>query len=139
MNPPESPEKAPRLRDDIRLLGRILGDTVRQQEGEAVPLPAWRATCRAHWLGPPGPLMQSSAASIALMSNFPQSGIGPGSRPEATHARNVASSSSSSIAHRIILHGDPALALGIDQKLIARHLSGSGKSIANLSNQTPAS
>jgi phosphoenolpyruvate carboxylase len=36
MNPPESPEKAARLRDDIRLLGRILGDTVRQQEGEAV-------------------------------------------------------------------------------------------------------
>jgi phosphoenolpyruvate carboxylase len=24
------------LRDDIRLLGRILGDTVREQEGEAV-------------------------------------------------------------------------------------------------------
>jgi phosphoenolpyruvate carboxylase len=36
MIPHESPEKAPRLRGDIRLLGRILGDTVRQQEGEAV-------------------------------------------------------------------------------------------------------
>ena len=30
------PEKDLPLRDDIRLLGRILGDTVRQQEGDAV-------------------------------------------------------------------------------------------------------
>jgi phosphoenolpyruvate carboxylase len=34
--PPEIPEKDVPLRDDIRLLGRILGDTVRSQEGEAV-------------------------------------------------------------------------------------------------------
>ncbi len=33
---PEEPEKDRPLRDDIRLLGRILGDTVRSQEGEAV-------------------------------------------------------------------------------------------------------
>ncbi|MGF7173910.1 phosphoenolpyruvate carboxylase [Azospirillum doebereinerae] len=32
----EEPEKDLPLRDDIRLLGRILGDTVRSQEGEAV-------------------------------------------------------------------------------------------------------
>jgi phosphoenolpyruvate carboxylase len=31
-----SQEADARLRDDIRLLGRILGDTVRDQEGEAV-------------------------------------------------------------------------------------------------------
>src|SRR3954454_13507407 len=30
------PEKDLPLRDDIRLLGRILGDTIRSQEGEAV-------------------------------------------------------------------------------------------------------
>src|SRR5260370_30057328 len=35
-NSHELPEKDLPLRDDIRLLGRILGDTVRQQEGEAV-------------------------------------------------------------------------------------------------------
>jgi phosphoenolpyruvate carboxylase len=34
--PSEDPEKDLPLRDDIRLLGRILGDTVREQEGEAV-------------------------------------------------------------------------------------------------------
>src|SRR5215470_17042801 len=32
----EVPEKDIPLRDDIRLLGRILGDTIREQEGEAV-------------------------------------------------------------------------------------------------------
>jgi phosphoenolpyruvate carboxylase len=32
----EEPEKDAPLREDIRLLGRILGDTVREQEGEAV-------------------------------------------------------------------------------------------------------
>ena len=32
----DAPEKDLPLRDDIRLLGRILGDTVRAQEGEAV-------------------------------------------------------------------------------------------------------
>jgi phosphoenolpyruvate carboxylase len=32
----EVPEKDHPLRDDIRLLGRILGDTVREQQGEAV-------------------------------------------------------------------------------------------------------
>ncbi|MFI5016094.1 MAG: phosphoenolpyruvate carboxylase, partial [Hyphomicrobiales bacterium] len=32
----EEPQKDAPLRDDIRLLGRILGDTVRDQEGEAV-------------------------------------------------------------------------------------------------------
>jgi phosphoenolpyruvate carboxylase len=32
----DEPEKDLPLRDDIRLLGRILGDTVREQEGEAV-------------------------------------------------------------------------------------------------------
>jgi len=32
----ESPDKDQPLRDDIRLLGRILGDTLREQEGEAV-------------------------------------------------------------------------------------------------------
>ena len=31
----EVPDKDVPLRDDIRLLGRILGDTVREQEGEA--------------------------------------------------------------------------------------------------------
>jgi hypothetical protein len=31
-------------------------------------------------------------ASIAFMSNFPQSGIGCGKRPEATQERNVANS-----------------------------------------------
>src|SRR5262245_2611443 len=35
MNPHEPPDPDARLRDDIRLLGRILGDTVRQHEGEA--------------------------------------------------------------------------------------------------------
>jgi hypothetical protein len=30
----ETPDKDLPLRDDIRLLGRILGDTVRSQEGE---------------------------------------------------------------------------------------------------------
>jgi phosphoenolpyruvate carboxylase len=34
--PPDIPDKDLSLRDDIRLLGRILGDTVRAQEGEAV-------------------------------------------------------------------------------------------------------
>jgi phosphoenolpyruvate carboxylase len=34
--PPDIPDKDLPLRDDIRLLGRILGDTVRAQEGEAV-------------------------------------------------------------------------------------------------------
>jgi len=34
--PDEIPEKDLPLRDDIRLLGRLLGDTVRDQEGEAV-------------------------------------------------------------------------------------------------------
>ena len=33
---PDEPEKDRPLRDDIRLLGRILGDTVREQEGEEV-------------------------------------------------------------------------------------------------------
>src|SRR6476620_1577960 len=32
----EVPEKDLPLRDDIRLLGRVLGDTVREQQGEAV-------------------------------------------------------------------------------------------------------
>jgi phosphoenolpyruvate carboxylase len=32
----ETPDKDLPLRDDIRLLGRILGDTVRSQEGEPV-------------------------------------------------------------------------------------------------------
>src|SRR5262245_16149311 len=36
MNPLETPDKDLPLRDDIRLLGRILGDTVRSQEGEPV-------------------------------------------------------------------------------------------------------
>ncbi len=36
MDPVETPDKDLPLRDDIRLLGRILGDTVRSQEGEAV-------------------------------------------------------------------------------------------------------
>src|SRR5437764_2630745 len=35
-NPIEVPDKDLPLRDDIRLLGRILGDTVREQEGDAV-------------------------------------------------------------------------------------------------------
>ena len=34
-NPVEAEKDLP-LRDDIRLLGRILGDTVREQEGETV-------------------------------------------------------------------------------------------------------
>ncbi|KLK94287.1 phosphoenolpyruvate carboxylase [Microvirga vignae] len=36
MNPDVTPEKDLPLRDDIRLLGRLLGDTIREQEGEAV-------------------------------------------------------------------------------------------------------
>jgi phosphoenolpyruvate carboxylase len=36
MNAPEPPDRELALREDIRLMGRILGDTVRQQEGEAV-------------------------------------------------------------------------------------------------------
>src|SRR6516164_9508998 len=36
MDPLETPDKDLPLRDDIRLLGRILGDTVRSQEGEPV-------------------------------------------------------------------------------------------------------
>ena len=36
LNTIEVPEKDLPLRDDIRLLGRILGDTVREQQGEAV-------------------------------------------------------------------------------------------------------
>src|SRR5690349_5779260 len=35
INPDVTPEKDFPLRDDIRLLGRILGDTIREQEGEA--------------------------------------------------------------------------------------------------------
>src|SRR5262249_42536752 len=35
-NAGEVPEKDIPLRDDIRLLGRILGDTIREQQGEAV-------------------------------------------------------------------------------------------------------
>jgi phosphoenolpyruvate carboxylase len=35
-HPVQVPDKDQPLRDDIRLLGRILGDTVREQEGEAV-------------------------------------------------------------------------------------------------------
>ncbi|MEM6490733.1 MAG: phosphoenolpyruvate carboxylase, partial [Pseudomonadota bacterium] len=35
-NAPAEPEDAAPPRDDIRLLGRLLGDTVRAQEGEAV-------------------------------------------------------------------------------------------------------
>ena len=36
MNQVEALDKDTPLRDDIRLLGRLLGDTVRDQEGEAV-------------------------------------------------------------------------------------------------------
>jgi phosphoenolpyruvate carboxylase len=36
MHPDTLPDKDQPLRDDIRLVGRILGDTVREQEGEAV-------------------------------------------------------------------------------------------------------
>jgi phosphoenolpyruvate carboxylase len=36
MSTDDIPEKDLPLRNDIRLLGRILGDTVRQQEGDAV-------------------------------------------------------------------------------------------------------
>ncbi len=36
INPDITPEKDFPLRDDIRLLGRLLGDTIREQEGEAV-------------------------------------------------------------------------------------------------------
>jgi phosphoenolpyruvate carboxylase len=35
-NPNEVPDKDIPLRDDIRLLGRILGDTIREQQGDAV-------------------------------------------------------------------------------------------------------
>ncbi|KFG67711.1 phosphoenolpyruvate carboxylase [Microvirga sp. BSC39] len=35
INPDVTPEKDFPLRDDIRLLGRLLGDTIREQEGEA--------------------------------------------------------------------------------------------------------
>src|SRR5258708_11837006 len=33
---PAAPDKESPLREDIRLLGRILGDTLREQEGEAI-------------------------------------------------------------------------------------------------------
>ena len=36
MNILELPDRERALRDDIRLVGRVLGDTVRQQQGEAV-------------------------------------------------------------------------------------------------------
>ena len=36
MDQPLNSEKDDPLREDIRLLGRILGDTVRSQEGDAV-------------------------------------------------------------------------------------------------------
>ena len=36
MNIRELPDRERALRDDIRLVGRVLGDTVRQQQGEAV-------------------------------------------------------------------------------------------------------
>jgi phosphoenolpyruvate carboxylase len=36
MDPPETPDKGLPLREDIRLFGRILGDSVRSQEGEPV-------------------------------------------------------------------------------------------------------
>ena len=36
MDLPDTPDKDLPLRDDIRLLGRILGDTIRSQEGEPV-------------------------------------------------------------------------------------------------------
>src|SRR5262245_6901636 len=36
MSPDDVPDKDLPLREDIRLLGRILGDTVREHEGEAV-------------------------------------------------------------------------------------------------------
>jgi phosphoenolpyruvate carboxylase len=36
INPEATPSKDLPLRDDIRLLGRLLGDTIREQEGEAV-------------------------------------------------------------------------------------------------------
>lgn len=36
MHPLETPDKDLPLRDDIRLLGPILGDTIRSQEGEPV-------------------------------------------------------------------------------------------------------
>ena len=36
LNHSETPDKDLPLRYDIRLLGRILGDTVRAQEGDAV-------------------------------------------------------------------------------------------------------
>ncbi|MGZ3323366.1 MAG: phosphoenolpyruvate carboxylase, partial [Xanthobacteraceae bacterium] len=32
----ELPDRERALRDDIRLVGRVLGDTIRQQQGEAV-------------------------------------------------------------------------------------------------------
>ena len=36
LQPNDSEDKDRPLRDDIRLLGRILGDTVREQSGDAV-------------------------------------------------------------------------------------------------------
>jgi phosphoenolpyruvate carboxylase len=36
MNIIERPQRERRLRDDVRLVGRLLGDTIRQQQGEAV-------------------------------------------------------------------------------------------------------
>src|SRR3954470_24279139 len=36
MNMHEVPDRERALREDIRLVGRVLGDTVRQQQGEAV-------------------------------------------------------------------------------------------------------
>src|SRR5215468_10590410 len=36
MNMLELPDRERALRDDVRLIGRVLGDTIRQQEGEAV-------------------------------------------------------------------------------------------------------
>jgi len=36
MNMLELPDRERALRDDVRLVGRVLGDTVREQQGEAV-------------------------------------------------------------------------------------------------------
>ena len=35
IRPADAPDKDLPLREDIRLLGRLLGDTIREQEGEA--------------------------------------------------------------------------------------------------------
>ena len=59
-NDAEIPKKDLPLRDDIRLLGRVLGDTIRDREGEAMfdlveQTPSITRILPRERLSPPGP------------------------------------------------------------------------------------